>query len=496
MSDERLDLVIRGATIFDGAGNAPLTGDVGISGARIVEVGTIARQGAREIDGRGLALAPGFIDVHSHDDFAVFATPEMDFKVMQGVTTDVVGNCGMAAAPGAVARSMFRSWHAGASIPDWDDYEGYLATIDRVPPSLNVAVLVGHGTLRLAAMEDETRAPHPHELDAMRHWLGAALDAGAVGLSTGLIYEPGRYAKTEEIVALAQEIAVRGGLYASHMRDEAAGLLDSVRETITIGEQAGVPVQISHHKASGKENWGKVRESLALVDEARGRGIDVNSDQYPYCSGSTSLAAVLQNDAFGAGRGGIGLVPAEGVLFASMPKHPEREGRRLCDYCSEWGLSAAGAAERIVKEEGAGAVVVVDTMHEDDVRTVMRHPATMIGSDGIATGSRPHPRLYGTFARVLGRYTRDEKVLTLAEAIHRMTGMAATKFRLEDRGYIRPGYFADLVLFDPEKIADKGTYDSPREYPAGVNYVFVNGTAVVADGQHTGARPGRGLRRG
>ena len=330
----------------------------------------------------------------------------------------------------------------------------------------------------------------------MRRWLGQALDAGAVGLSTGLIYEPERYAAIEELIELARELALRGGLYASHMRDEASGLLDSVRETIRVGEEGGAPVQISHHKASGKENWGKVRLSLELIDQARARGVDVTADQYPYCSGSTSLAAVLQNDAFGEGRGGIGLVPPEGVLFASMPKHPELEGKRLSEMCSEWGMSAFDAAERIVKEEGAAAIAIVDTMHEDDVRAVMRHPTTMIGSDGIATGSRPHPRLYGTFPRVLGRYARDEKLLTLPEAIRRMTGMAADKFRLEGRGYIRPGYFADLVLFDPAKIADVGTFEAPRQYPAGINHVFVNGTAVMAEGQHTGARTGRALRRG
>jgi N-acyl-D-amino-acid deacylase len=496
MSEERLDLVIRGATVYDGTGTAPKVADVAVHGERIVEFGTIARKGVREIEGRGLALAPGFIDVHSHDDLAVFVTPEMDFKVMQGVTTDVVGNCGMGAAPGAVARSIFGSWHGHQPVPEWDDYEGYLEAIDREPPSLNVAVLVGHGTLRLAAMDDEKRAPLPPELDAMRHWLGQALDAGAVGLSTGLIYEPGRYAQIAELIDLAREIAIRGGLYASHMRDEAGGLLDSINETIRIGEEAGVPVQISHHKASGKENWGKVRFSLKLIEAARARGMDVTADQYPYCSGSTSLAAVLQNDAFGEGRGGIGIVPPEGVLFASMPKHPEREGHRLREYCDEWGLSAFEAAQRIVKEEGASAIAIVDTMDEADVRAVMCHPTTMIGSDGIATGSRPHPRLYGTFPRVLGHYARDEKVLPLAEAVRRMTGMAADKFRLEERGYIRPGYFADLVLFDPDKIGDVGTYESPRQYPAGINYVFVNGTAVMAEGRHTGARTGRALRRG
>jgi len=345
-------------------------------------------------------------------------------------------------------------------------------------------------------MGNAQREPSGEEFARMRGWLREALEAGAVGLSTGLIYEPGRYARTDEIVTLAREMARTGGLYASHMRNEARGLLDSVRETIRIGEEAGVPIQISHHKASGRENWGMVRDSLRLIEEARARGIDVTADQYPYTSGSTILAAVLQNGAFDEGQGGIGRVPGDKVLFASTPRHPEREGMTLKQLCDQWGLSERAAAERIVAEEGAGAVVVVETMDEADVRTVMRHRTTMIGSDGIAAGSRPHPRLYGTFPRVLGRYARDERLMSLAEAVHRMTGMPAEKFRLIERGFVRAGYFADLVIFDPALIADTGTYENPRQYPEGLSHVFVNGTVIVADGKHTGARPGRALRRG
>ncbi|HSU90102.1 MAG TPA: amidohydrolase family protein, partial [Sporolactobacillaceae bacterium] len=319
---------------------------------------------------------------------------------------------------------------------------------------------------------------------------------GAVGLSTGLIYEPGRYARTEEIIELAGEMAAIGGLYASHMRNEAGGLLDSIRETIRIGEEARVPIQISHHKASGRENWGMVRDSLRLIEEARARGIDVTADQYPYTSGSTILAAVLQNRAFDDGQGPMGRVPGDKVLFASMPAHPEREGMTLKQFCDEWGVSERAAAERIIAEEGGDAVVIVGTMDEADVRTVLRHPTTMIGSDGIAAGSRPHPRLYGTFPRVLGHYARDERLMSVAEAVHRMTGMAAEKFKLAERGFVRAGYFADLVIFDPATIADVGTYENPRQFPNGLSHVFVNGTAIVADGKHTGARPGRALRRG
>ncbi|MGH7780118.1 MAG: N-acyl-D-amino-acid deacylase family protein [Candidatus Binataceae bacterium] len=491
------DLVIRNASIFDGSGAASVRADIAINGERIAAVGRGAGAGAVEIDARGGAVAPGFIDVHSHDDFAVFATPEMDFKVMQGVTTDVVGNCGWGAAPRPQAIAMLGALHVGSRVPQWDGYAGYLDAIDRNPASLNVAVLVGHGTVRLAAMGNAKRNATEAEIGVMRAFVREGIAAGAAGFSTGLIYEPGRYAATEEVIALTSEMRGGTALYASHMRDEAGGLLDSVRETIRIGEEAGVAVQISHHKASGQENWGRVRESLGLIEAARARGLDVTADQYPYTAGSTHLGAVIQNGALddGPARGGLGKVPADKLLFAATPKHPEWEGLTLAAFCERWNLPARAAAERVASEESAGAVVIVELMDEADVRTVMRHPTTMIGSDGIPAGDKPHPRLYATFPRVLGHYARDEKVLTLAEAIYRMTGMPARKFHLADRGFVREGFFADLVIFDPARIADTATYEDPRRYPDGLSHVIVNGTVVARNGQHTGARPGRGLRR-
>jgi len=494
---DRFDLIIRNAAIYDGSGAAPFAGDVAIKDDRIAAVGVVT--GAdREIDARGLAIAPGFIDVHSHDDFVVFIEPEMDFKVMQGVTTDVVGNCGLGAAPYAAAHAVFRAFHSDPKVPAWEGYRGYFEALDRDPPSLNVAVLAGHGSIRLSAMGNAKRAPSGDELAGMRRTTRDAIDAGAVGLSTGLIYEPGRYARTEEIIELAREMAGSGALYASHMRDEAGRLLDSVRETIRIGAEAGVPVQISHHKASGQENWGRVRDSLKLIEQARAQGQDVTADQYPYTSGSTALAAVLQNDALSdrAGASGVGGLGPEKVLLASAPHHPEYEGRNLKQLAAMLGLDPMSAARRIVEEEGNGAIAVFESMDETDVRTVMSHPTTMIGSDGLAMGSKPHPRLYGCFPRVLGRYARDLGLLKLEEAIHRMTGMPAGKFRLTGRGIVRVGAFADLVVFDPATIIDTATYDDPRRYPKGIVHVFVNGTAVVSDGKHNGARPGRALRRG
>jgi len=491
------DIVIRNASIVDGTGAPSFQASVGLRGDHIATVGEIPERGAVELDARGLTLAPGLIDVHSHDDWAVLLTPEMYFKVMQGVTTDVVGNCGMGAAPNPAAAVIFRALHGpSAKVPEWTDYAGYFRAVDENPPSINVAVLAGHGSLRLGAMGNAKREPTRDEMATMRGWLRDAIDAGVVGLSTGLIYEPGRYARTEEIIELASEMRGSSALYASHMSNEADRLLDAIRETIRIGEEAGVAVQISHHKASGEENWGMVRESLKLIEEARARGLDVTADQYPYTSGSTVLAAVIQNGGLdeSGSRGGVGRIPPEKLLIASVPSHPEWEGKRLDQLSAEMDLGALEAARRIVAED-PGTLIVMESMNEDDVRTVMAHPSTMIGSDGLAMGGKPHPRLYGTFPRVIGHYAREGGLMSLEEAIHRMTGMAAEKFHLRDRGVIREGAFADLVLFDAKEILDTATYADPRRYPSGISHVFVNGVTVVRDGAHIGSRPGRALRR-
>jgi len=484
------DLLIRDATVYDGSGGPPRRADVAVRGDRIASPGEPAARAVREIDARGLALAPGFIDVHTHDDFAAVLHPEMGFKVQGGVTTVVVGNCGMGAAPWRVATAMAQAFHPRAALPQWEGFAGYLAQLDAEPPSCNVAALVGHGTARAAAMGGDARAATRDELDRMRGIVREGLDAGCFGLSTGLVYEPGRHASTEEIVALARELAGTGALYATHMRNEGTGLLDSVQEAIEIGERAGVPVQISHHKAAGREAWGLVRESLRLIEQARARGLDVTADQYPYTAGSTVLAAVVANaERLGASGGSE-------VVIASAPGHPEWEGQSLAELGTAWSIPAAQAARRVLDAEGFSATVVMHSMDERDVQTVMRHPTTMIGSDGIPTLSgKPHPRLYGTFARVLGHYARDLGLLSLEEAVHRMTGLAAGKFGLRDRGAVREGALADLVLFDPARIADVASYADPHHPPAGIEWVWVNGVAVVEEGRHTGARPGRALRR-
>ncbi len=497
--DAAFDLIIRGAIVYDGVGSPGASADVGVRGEWIVAVEPgLQGYAAREIDARGLALAPGFIDVHSHDDFAVILQPDMPFKVLQGVTTDVVGNCGSGVVPFEAGLKRFRRLHPDANPKPWDGFGEYMDRVEDARPALNVAVLVGHGSLRGGAMGLDQRPPSTTELDRMRAWLREGMHAGAVGLSTGLVYEPGRYAVTEEIIELAREVAPFGGVYATHMRNEASQLLDSVREAIHIGEHAGVAVEISHHKASGASNWGRTVDSLSLIDAARGRGLDVTSDQYPYTAGSTSLFAIVQNGAFSSGSsGGMGEIPPHDVLVASSPGHAEYEGRTIADFMEAWGQTAEEAADRLLDEEGEALFVVTFTMDEADIRRVMAHPATMIGSDGVpAVGGKPHPRLWNCFARVLGHYVRDEQVLDLPTAVHKMTGLAARKFHLQDRGEIRPGAFADLVIFDPRRIADVGTYADPCRSPTGITSVFVGGVEVAHDGALTGARPGRVVHHG
>jgi len=490
-----VDLVIRGARVYDGWGGPPFDADVAVHDDRIVAVGEVPDHGARELDARGRALAPGFIDVHSHDDVAVLVTPTVEWKVLQGVTTQIVGNCGFGPAPWTEAARAFGSWHPSMDrLPRWSGHRGYLDAVDDDPPSVNVAALVGHGAIRGAVLGDQARAPDAAEAKRIRDLLDEGLRAGAVGLSTGLIYQPGRFAGTEELVELVIGLAGTSAVYATHLRDEGDHLPEAVAEAIWIGEATGVSVQISHHKASGARNWGRVRESLRLIDEARARGVDVTTDQYPYTASSTSLRDVLRNGALDQG-GPLGRLEPDAVRVAAAPQRPEWEGRTLAELGAGFDAEPAETAGRVL-DQGGEVVVVLESMSEDDVRTVLAHPTTMIGSDGLPAGSRPHPRLSGTFPRVLGRYVRDQRVLPLETAVHRMTAMPARKFRLADRGLVTPGAYADLVLFDPRTVIDLATDQQPRRPPAGIDAVFVNGVCVAEAGWHTGARPGRALRRG
>ena len=492
MGEQPYDLLIRGGTVVDGTGAPPVRADVAVRDGRIAAVGDAPGPPARVIEARGLAVAPGFIDVHAHDDAAVIANPGVDFKVMQGVTTDVVGNCGVGMAPaGGAFQAFFQAGVGNVLGPapeiDWRTFGEYMDAVEAARPTLNVACLVPHGVVRFAAMGLESRPPERHELAAMREHVQEAMEAGAVGLSTGLIYPPGAFADTPELVELAKTAAEAGGLYASHIRDEGRLLLDAVAEAIDVGRRAGLPVQISHFKAAGRENWGRTKDSLRLTEQARAEGVDVMFDVYPYTAASTILWAVAR---------ATEAVEADAVMVASVRERREYEGKTISQIAEMLGLPVADALSRVLQEE-RDAVAVFFAMDEGDVRRVLKHELCMIGSDGLPSeGGKPHPRLYGTFPRVLARYAREEGLLTLEEAVHKMTGLPARRFGLERRGELKEGWCADIVVFDPQAVTDTATYEEPRQHPRGIQYVVVNGQVVVEKGKQTGTRPGRVLRRG
>ena len=476
----RCDLLLHSGHVVDGTGEPRVRADVAVIGERIVAVGPnldAAVNARSRIDASGLVVAPGFIDAHTHDDRAVLSNPDMTPKVSQGVTSVVAGNCGVSLAPfaeGEPPPPMNLLGDAAAfRFPTMRDY---MDAVEASPAAVNLAPLAGHTALRAKAMDDVYRAATTAEIARMEVLLDEALEAGCIGMSTGLAYPPAAQAPTDEIVALASRLAEHGGIYTTHMRNESAGVLDSVRETLDIGERAGVPVVISHHKCSGRESWGLSRETLAAIASARSTQ-RVDLDVYPYTASSTVLFADW-------------IEGAERVLVTWSTPHPECNGRDFDAVRAEWGCSVEDAVERL---SPAGAIYL--TMHEDDLRRILRFPNAMIGSDGLPHDAFPHPRLWGTFPRVLGRYSRDLRLFSLEEAVHRMTGVPARVFGLAERGAVQAGAFADLVLFDPQRIADAGDFSEPTRPAAGIDRVLVNGQEVWREGHWTGAKPGRILRR-
>ena len=463
------DFVFRDAIVVDGTGANRFVADVAVEGDRIAELGTVTSSALIEIDAAGLVLAPGFIDVHTHDDFALETSPDMAFKTLQGVTTIVTGNC-------------------GTSVPG---FPGWMEARTKSPSAVNVAPLIGHGTIREAVMGRSTnRHAKADELAAMRDEVSRAFDAGAIGMSTGLVYEPGRYSPAEEIEELARIVAARNGIYTSHMRNEHDGLVQSVRETIGIGRETGVKVQVSHLKAIGAENASLAWEAVREIRAARDAGLDVMADQYPYSRGSTALDQLVSADAFRESTN-FGLISAAAVMIASAPRNPGWEGRTLESVAVDLGLDAADAARRIVESEGRGCIVVVANQTEENIALILKEDFVMIGSDGIPAGSRPHPRLHHTFPRVLGEYARNLGVVSLETAIHKMTGMSAQRFGLDGRGVTSTNAFADLVLFDFDSVIDTGTYENPTVAPRGIMGVWANGVRVAGQSRSTHARPGR-----
>ena len=524
------DLVLTNGTVIDGSGGPRRPAAVAVRGGAIAAVGDVPPDaGKAVVDVRGLIVAPGFIDVHTHSDISLIVDPRAQSKIRQGVTTEVVGNCSYSPAPitdrnraQMVEREYFRQ--RGAEYEwSWSTMGEYMEVLERQGTALNVATIVGHAPIRSAVMGYDKRYATPAELDAMKELLVQALDDGVWGLSTGLIYPPSSYADTEELVELMKAAAPRGGMYCSHIRGEGVSLLRAVAEAIEIGERSGAPVQISHLKAQGEAHWGRVNQALALIEAAQDRGQDVAFDVYPYTAGFTGLTALVPDWAQDGGTEAMLAriddpktrarmeadmasphVGFDRVMVSAVPSKANAPlvGKTITAVADERRITAAAAALDLLREEAGDVSIILFAMDEADVRTVLRHRSAMIGSDGMAispepplgTGS-PHPRWYGTFPRMLGHYARDERLFSLEAAVHKMTGIAAERFGLRSKGVIEPGRDADMVVFDADRIRDTATYEAPHSFPAGIIHVLVNGEFAVRDSAQTEALAGEVLRR-
>lgn len=474
------DILIRQANVLDGTGAAGELLDVALRDDRICAIGpALECKSSTSVEAEGMVLAPGFIDVHTHDDISVIRSPAMLPKLSQGVTTVIVGNCGISAAPVELGDDLPDPMNLLGVAGDFrfPSFESYVKAIHDACPAVNVAALVGHTALRNNHMDRLDRAATDAEIARMRAQLCEALDNGALGLSSGLAYLSANAAPTEEVTALAQPLAAAGAVYTTHMRSETDTILDAMQEAFEIGRLSKVPVIVSHLKCAGIANWGRSGEVLHALDAAR-RVQQIGCDCYPYAAGSSTLD-LRQVD--------------ERVKIAitwSTP-HPEIAGLTLAEIAKNWSVTQLEAARRL---QPAGAIY--HSISEGDVRRILAHPATMIGSDGLPNDPRPHPRLWGTFPRVLGHYSREERLITLPEAVHKMTGMPAQRFGLAGRGLIREGYCADLVLFDAEKIIDTATYNRPVSPAEGIAAVWVNGVLSYTAQGATGKRAGQFVARG
>jgi N-acyl-D-aspartate/D-glutamate deacylase len=499
------DLLIRGGTIVDGTGAARFAGDVAVSGDRIVAVegpGILGAAGAADlIDAEGLIVAPGFIDHHAHVQTSIDRYPLAENFTRQGITT------------------ILASLHSGDQPWPFGEY------LDSLEVAPNIGFFAGHTWTRRRVLGNDNRAPTPTELDEMRTLVDQTMREGALGLATGLLYVPANFAETEEVIALAEVAARHGGIYVTHMRDEATGLLDSVAESIRIGREAGIPVQIQHHKAVGETQWGWSELTLEMIDSARAEGLDVTLDQYPYTASSTSSAVLFPQWALAGGRDDFAARIADPaqraaieeqmyeiftrqrggndiarVQFRTVSSMPAYNGRTLADLARDRGMPltvASGIALVIELQLQGGFSAIYHAMSEEDVTRIMRHPYSMFDTDGdnVSYGiGHPHPRSYGTFPRILGRYVRERGVISLEEAIRKMTSLSADQIGQSERGRIAEGMYADITVFDGDTIIDRATYTDPHQYSVGVLHVIVNGVPVMRDAALTGEKPGRVLR--
>ncbi len=524
----RFDLIIKNGVIVDGTGAPPYKADIGVKGDSIKAIKDLSGAKAEKIlDARGLYVAPGFIDMHSHSDVGIFKVPIADNYIHQGVTTIVNGNCGYSIAPLTDLNKGEYQKRIRDRYPDfnitWESFGEYLEAVETVKPSVNIVSLVGHGAVRSAVLGFEPREPSKRDMKLMKEFVREAMEAGAYGMSTGLIYVPSMYGDTDEIIELARVVARYGGIYATHMRNEGLRLIDSIIEAITIGLKSGVSVEISHLKASGRPNWGRVDAALHLISDYIDRGYDISADAYPYTASSTSLSALLPRDIRSGSSEEIlerlkdsdiqrrirerldnqlfeeRFLSWRDVLIAYSKNHPEYEGKTLYDIAESLGLDPVDTLLKILMEDKLATGMILFGMNERDVEKVISHPYVAIGSDssvGPFGEGKPHPRKYGTFPRVIAKYVREKRLMSLPEAIRKMTSLPARKLGLWDRGIIRPGYKADITIFNYYTIEDTATYENPHSYPRGIAYVIVNGEVTLEEGRlNEEVRSGRVLRR-
>jgi len=522
------DLLIKGATVVDGTGAKPWVGDVAIEDGRFVALDrSIEADARRLIPANGYVLGPGFIDMHCHSDFALFDPPHSEIKLKQGVTLDVLGNCGDSLAPldgnaresiQAASDSNIASWEHPL---DWSSYGEYVRTIEASGLSMNVMGLVGHGTLRLAAMGHSDAPPTVEQMDHMQSLLARSLDEGAAGMSTGLIYAPGCFANTRELVELAKVTGRRGGFYASHIRNEAEGIISALEEVIRIGRDGKVPVHVSHLKLAGFKNWHLWEIVVKKLEKARADGIDITCDVYPYFHSCTTMLALLPPWSLEGGMSS--LIPRlkdsgqrrqmiaeikdgiagwenmyhnsgwEKIVVSSVrsSENKEVEGKSIAAIAADRQMDPFDLVLDLVEAENGVVSIISESMNEENMVRFLSLPFAMIGSDGSPSQGRPHPRLYGTFPRVFRRIVRELGALSLEAAVHKMSGQTARRLGLQEAGIIRRGLKADAVIFDPLTFGDTATYDHPQSFPQGLLATIVNGEVVIDGDRHTGAKPGR-----
>jgi N-acyl-D-amino-acid deacylase len=524
------DILIRNAQVIDGTGKPAYEADVAVDEGRIADVGNLKQPKAKHvIDADGSAVTPGFIDMHSHADFSLPIQPKADSMLHQGITTAVVGQCGLSPAPlidetreevVAAISGFFGEFTNNVPWDEWASVGSYLDFLKRRGVSLNVLQLVGQGVIRAAVMGFEEGQADRNQMAKMKDLVAGAMAQGAIGLSTGLIYPPGSFTVSEELIELTQTVGERNGYYFSHIRGESDTLLEAIEEAINIGRETGASVQVSHFKAAPKDNWEKSAQGLQLIEQARAEGLDVTADLYPYRAGSTTLVTMLPEWAHVGGpaeilkrladpairskmvadmqTGGFARgIEWDNVLITSSSRRTDYEGCYVSDLAARADKAPHDWVFDALLETGLAMSMALFGMSAENRRREIQFPSMMICTDGFglaATGPLskgvPHPRNYGSFPRVLDRYVRELQVLTLEEAVYKMTGLPAQKLRLQDRGMIRPGFAADLVVFDPDAVSDLATYDNPHQYAKGISQVIVNGQFVIRDENHTGAAPG------